>query len=184
MTVLVSFLFFPLIKFQSQNVGAIDIKGFEVDVIGQSKLFGADMNILCGYTYINPKYQDFNSTIQSGITAPIGSDEKENVLKYRSKHNFKIDIETIFKNWSAGLAINYTSEVVTMDALLSNLAQIGLYREANPGGYIKMDARVSYTYDLLKLSLIADNFLNEEYTIRPGLMEAPRNISVRLDVKL
>lgn len=170
--------------FRSENVGAIDIKGFEVNLIGRSTIGRTELNILSGYTFINPRYEEFTEEIQSGITAPVGSNEKENFLKYRSRHNFKLDVEAFYAKFGLGLSTIYASEVLTMDALLANLAQIELYREANPGGYLKTDLRTSYRFKAFKLSLVAENIFNEEYTIRPGLLEAPRNISVRLDVEL
>ncbi len=171
--------------FQSVNVGSTDIKGFELSLLGQSTIFNIPVNLIAGYTMVNPKYQEFveGSPVYNSITAPIGESEKRNFLKYRSKHNFKIDIETFIGQFSIGLSGNYASEVVTMDALLSNFSQIGLYREANPGGYFKFDARLGFTKGNFKLSLHGVNLLNKEYTVRPGLLEPPRNISMRLDVE-
>ena len=171
--------------FQSVNVGSTDIKGYEVSLIGQSRIGGVPINLLCGYTRVSPRYEEFveGSLIYNSITAPVGQEEKINFLKYRSRHNLKADIEAFAGPFSFGLAGIYTSEVVTMDALLSNFAQIGIYREAKPGGYFKLDTRMAYRYDIVKISLLIENLLNEEYTIRPGLLEPPRNISLRLDVE-
>ena len=169
--------------FQSQNVGGTDIKGFEIELMGRSKLFSIPINIIAGYTYIDPRYVDFenNALVFNSISTPIGSDTKENVLKYRNKHNFKIDVETIIDGFSMGLALNYTSETVTIDQLLGNIAQIRLYRDVNPGGYLRFDGRMAYKFKAFKLSVLMSNILNEEYTNRPGLLEAPRNLAMRLD---
>lgn len=172
--------------FQSQNVGATDIKGFEVDWVGRSKLWGVPINILAGYTYLDPKYSDFenNEAVLNSISIPVGEDEKRNVLKYRNQHNFKMDVEAIFGKLSAGVAYNYTSETVTIDQLLGNISQIRLYREANPGGFSKLDTRVAYNMNWFKCTLVVENLLNEEITLRPGLLEAPRAVSLRLDFNI
>ncbi len=172
--------------FQSQNVGETDIKGFEINWIGRSKLLGVPINILAGYTYINPKYKDFenNIPVYNSISIPVGSEEKQNILKYRNKHNFKIDLESYFGNFSAGVAYNYTSATETIDQLLGNIGQIRLYRKANPGGFNRMDARMAYDFGLIKCSLLVENVLNQEITLRPGLLEAPRNIGMRLDFNI
>ena len=169
--------------FQSKNVGETDIKGFEAEWVGRSMLFGVPLNILAGYTFLDPRYQDFenNEPVFNSISVPIGSTEKENVLKYRNRHNFKIDVEAFFGNFSGGLAYNYTSETVTIDQLLGNLGQIRLYRQANPGGFNRMDGRLAYNFGFFKCSLLVENILNEEITLRPGLLEAPRAVSMRLD---
>ncbi len=171
--------------FQSQNVGLTDIKGFEIELIGRSEIFGLPLNIMGGYTYINPIYRDFEENTQIRESLELNSKGVlENVLKYRSKHTFKMDVEIMKDNLNVGVAAIYASEVVTMDALLATFAQIREYRTANPGGFVKMDARVGYAFDFAKISLVANNFLNEEYTLRPGLLEAPRNLSLRLDFNL
>lgn len=169
--------------FQSQNVGETDIKGLELNWVGRSKLFDIPLNILAGYTYIDPRYRNFedNVAVQNSISVPIGEEEKRNVLKYRNQHNFKIDIEAFFGEFSTGFAYNYTSATVTIDQLLGNLGQIRLYRIANPGGFRKMDARMAYNFGWVKCSLLMENILNEELNFRPGLLEAPRNIAMRLD---
>jgi hypothetical protein len=48
-----------------------------------------------------------------------------------------------------------------------------------------MDIRASYSFlTYYKLSFLVKNATNVAYALRPALMEAPRNVSVRLDVKL
>ena len=172
--------------FKSQNVGETDIKGFEINWVGRSRFFGIPVNILAGYTYLDPRYKDFenNEAVLNSISVPVGKEEKENVLKYRNKNNFKIDIEAFVNKFSAGFSYNYTSPTVTIDQLLGNIGQIRLYRNANPDGFDKMDGRLAYNFGFVKCSVLMENILNEEITLRPGLFEAPRNISLRLDFNL
>ena len=171
--------------FQSQNVGQTDIRGVETSFAGRSRLFGIPLNVIIGYTYLVPTYRDFdtNEAIRTSISIPVGESELTNVLKYRTRHNFKIDIEGTFGHLNAGLAILHSSQTVTIDELLNNIGLIGFYRDANPNGYVKFDSRISYSFPKLKLSVVAENLLNHEYTLRPGLLEAPRNIGFRLEYK-
>jgi len=172
------------VGFQSQNVGDVDIKGFEINIIGRSKLGSVPINILSGYTFINPTYIDFenNEAVINSINMVDG--ELKNILKYRNKHNFKIDVEASLSKLSIGTAVNYTSSMETIDALLGLFGQISQYRDFNNDGFLKWDARISYQLKFAKLSLVGDNLLNTEYTLRPGLLEAPRNVSMRLDFTL
>ena len=172
--------------FQSQNIGKTDIKGYEINFAGRSTLFGIPLNIITGYTYINPTYRDFdnNDAIRNSISTPVGETELTNILKYRTRHNLKLDIEATFGHLNVGLAFIHSSETETIDELLNNIGLIGFYRAANPGGFIKLDSRVAFSFNKLKVSLLAENLLNQEYTLRPGLLEAPRNIGLRLDYKI
>jgi iron complex outermembrane receptor protein len=172
--------------FQSQNIGKTDIKGYEVNFAGRSTLGGIPINIIAGYTYIDPVYRDFdtNEAIRNSISTPVGETELQNILKYRTKHNFKVDLEAKFNNLNIGVAVIHSSETETIDELLNNIGLIGFYRAANPGGFIKLDSRASYSFKKLKVSLLAENILNQEYTLRPGLLEAPRNIGLRFDYNI
>jgi len=163
------------VGFQAQNIGDTDIKGFEIFVGGNSELFSIPLTVTGGYTYIDPTYDDFNETIQQS------SSSSENILKYRSKHNFKIDLEGSFKNFGLGAAFNATSHMLAIDALLSSFATIGDYRSFDNDGYRTLDLRTSYSHAHFKLSFLLQNALNEQYTVRPGVLEAPRNFGVRLE---
>ena len=165
--------------FLSINVGNTDIKGIEFNIGGQSELKGIPITLIAGYTHLNPKYEDFTPAIDSS------SSEDYNILKYRTKHNWKIDIQAEFlENLSFGFSVNRTSHMEAIDAILENFAFIREYRNVNDNGYYKFDSRLAYEFDFVKLSLIANNLFNEEYTQRAGLLEAPRNFALRLDLFL
>jgi hypothetical protein len=57
-------------------------------------------------------------------------------------------------------------------------------REDVQRGTFILNARVSYKYKFAKISVLGNNLLNNEYWLRPGRLEAPRNIAVRLDFNI
>ena len=166
--------------FQSQNIGDTRITGMEVSVFGQAKAGSIPINIYGGYTYMNPKYKNFNEQIQNA------SSVDENILKYRTRHNYKMDIEGFYQEISLGFSVQGSSHMVAIDDALRLLpgAGIGGYRSVNDNGFRVMDVRTSYQIQNLKISVIARNILNSEYTLRPALLEAPRNFSLRIDYNL
>ena len=165
------------VGFQSQNIGNTVIRGIEVSTYGRAKLLGIPINIFGGYTYIDPYYSNFTEAIKGA------SSVDDNVLKYRSKHNFKMDVEAVHNRMNLGFSVQRTSHMIAIDAALGLLPGAGIeqYRSVNNQGFYVYDARVGYTIKNWKVSLLGQNLLNKEYTLRPALMEAPRNISVRLD---
>ncbi len=169
-----------IIGFQSQNIGNTKIRGFEFSTYGRIFVSNIPVNIYGGYTYMDPKYTEFTEQLQ------LASSVDENILKYRSKHNYKLDVEAVSDRWSIGGAVQHTSHMVAIDAALALLpgANISSYRNANNTGYFRLDGRVSYSLSDLKISLLMNNVLNAEYTVRPALLEAPRNVSVRLDYRI
>lgn len=173
--------------FTSKNVGNTKINGFELSMFGSYDINEVKISGFGGYTYIDPKYTNFedNDSLKNSLSADV------NVLKYRSKHNAKMDIQADYKNFSLGVSYIKSSHVVNIDAVLegrgfefaqnSDILGIKAYRETNNTGWKRWDIRTSYKLRGLKFSFIVSNLLNEEYTVRPAILEAPRNYSFRLD---
>lgn len=177
--------------FRSENVGDTQIKGLEISIAGRGKLFGLPTTLLTGYNYIDPKFKLFDTTpIEFGVTPTEGqknatnSSVDYNILKYRYKHSLKFDIETQIKKFTIGLAAIYNSEMEAVDTIFEFIVP-GLqgFRETH-GAYDTYSARIAYQLtEKAKLSLIMNNILNEEYSVRPGLLEAPRNFTIKADYK-
>ncbi|MCH2044109.1 MAG: TonB-dependent receptor [Saprospiraceae bacterium] len=193
--------------FQSVNIGNTRIMGAELEVMGTGTIGnmatnqGVRLNLLAGYTFIDPKFQDFDSTQQA-----LSSSDK-NILKFRNRHMVKFDLEGFFlKNrLSFGVSLQYNSAMEAVDAVFEDLFfadpvlnydffGIGSYRSRfNRGEAVNLGARIAYRHAFkdeyekeklaLKLSLVGNNLLNQEYAVRPGLMGRPMNFTVRLDVE-
>ena len=73
----------------------------------------------------------------------------------------------------------------TLDKIEIFLAGIESYRDANNDGEFILDTNVGYyiTEDS-SLDIIVSNVLNNEYSLRPGIPEAPRNYAIRYSLKI
>jgi outer membrane receptor protein involved in Fe transport len=175
-----AFTFLPDIGFgfQSQNIGNTRISGIDLNVTGAGKIGSWEAAVLAGYTYVDPRYRTFTEVDS------ISSSAKRNILKYRFQHTAKIDLETGKNKWRVAASARYYSFMENIDAILEELVVPGLkeYREENNKGFTILDIRASYQITKkLKTSFLINNILNLEYSMRPGLLEAPRNFSLRLD---
>ncbi|MEZ4986985.1 MAG: hypothetical protein R2795_18430 [Saprospiraceae bacterium] len=105
------------------------------------------------------------------------------MLKYRFRSTFKFDGEVTLGKWRIGAESFYNSKLEALDALfLLIIPGLNQWRIDNPGGNWVHNVRLAFTpNEHLKATFIMGNILNEEYTIRPALLEAPRNITLRLD---
>jgi len=179
--------------FRSVNIGATETPGLEVSVGGSGRIGAFKTSLITGYTYIDPRFLEFDSTpIQPGAAQTVGqinynnsSYKDEPVLKYRPRHTFKLDLETEWKGLSLGLETFYASNMEAIDAAF-NLIITGLldYRNQNNKGYTVHNARMAYRFsDAFRISVLMGNVLNEEYSVRPGLLEGPRNLTARVDLK-
>ena len=180
--------------FQSQNVGGTKIYGAELTVAGRGKLLGMPSNLLTGFTWIEPQFTEFdttplgpNETPTEGQKNAINSSVDYNVLKYRNRRTFKFDWESAREKWSFGVAVLAASQMENIDKIFEFLVVPGLkdYRAENGSDYINVGCRVGYKIqEKTKISFLLDNLFNAEYTVRPGLIEAPRNFTVRVDCGL
>ncbi len=179
--------------FRSVNIGGTRIQGYEVTIAGRGNFFGLPTNILTGYTYIDPKFDEFDPNFEGtpdpnnqGQINANNSSSDDNILKYRSRHMFKLDIETQIKKFSVGLESFYASDMIAIDAIF-NLIVPGLqgFREANNKGYNIYNFRAAYRFSRkFKLSVLFNNAFNIQYSVRPGIMDAPRSIGARFDMNL
>lgn len=169
--------------FQSQNIGNTQIYGLDLSVSGKMDMGEVSVFAFGGYTFLNPTYRDFDTAF--GIRNSLSDSDSTNVLKYRTKHLFKMDAEATYKNnFSLGMALLGASHMINIDKLLEDgIPDTKEYRDVNNKGYAILNIRTSYKWKNTKFSLLVDNVMNSEYTVRPAELQPPRNISVRLDQK-
>ncbi|MCW5920908.1 MAG: TonB-dependent receptor [Saprospiraceae bacterium] len=180
-------------SFESQNTGDTRITGGEISVVGQGQIGKGTLFIITGFTGINPKYKEFNDSLQLNV---YRTSDTTNVLKYRYDNSFKFDAQYDIKRFSFGGSVQYNSFMRSIDAIfeakLFNLelntpeefVAVRNFRKTHKG-FTVVDVRASYKLtDSLKLSVLCNNLLNEEYAVRPALLEGPRNYTLRLDWKI
>ncbi|MEM7105547.1 MAG: TonB-dependent receptor [Bacteroidota bacterium] len=174
--------------FGAKNVGNTRIRGVELGVTGEADLGALDVSMNVGYTYVDPKYKDYHPDT-------VRSSADYNVLKYRFRHTAKMNVELRYKKWSAGLGGQYYSFMEAIDEFfineqlltVANLEDLGIaeYRDLHDSGNFIVDAWLSYEpVQQLNLSLIGRNIFNSEYSMRPGILEAPANLSMRLSYRI
>lgn len=173
--------------FKPLNIGNTRISGFEIGVIGQLKILDVPINIFGGYTYINPIYKNFetNEEIRNSVS------ENQNILKYRAKHQLKMDAEAKIWKFKWGVSLQRVSHTINIDKAFElvpvinfDLFGIGAYRDLNNKGYYLLDSRLGIDIHKFTVTLLANNILNQEYSLRPALVEAPRSLGLRVDYKI
>ncbi len=186
--------------FSSKNVGNTVINGTELSIVGQVDKDKTKFptTFLIGYNYINPKFQEFEDIDESqyAINQPLEdiltpgqlndffSTSDENILKYRSRHTVKFDIETRFKMISLGVSCNGGSSIEAIDTALGLVQGVAQYHVENREGYWTFDARFAYHInDQVKASIVLKNATNREYSLRPGQLEPPASFALRVDAK-
>jgi iron complex outermembrane receptor protein len=161
--------------FQVKNVGNTRIMGGEISVMGQGKIGKVSLDIVAGYNYLDPRYKNFNDTIDRQPIIATTSDSI-NILKYRSRHSAKLDVQANYKGFGAGVTFQYMSFMENIDNYLDNqntFPSIRAFRDradVQAGTFI-LNARLSYKYKFVKLSVLGNNLLNYEYWLRPGRLD-------------
>ncbi len=185
---------FPTVgaSFESQNTGDTRITGGEISLTGQGQIGKGTLYLLTGYTGISPKYKFFNDSLR----LVYGTSDTNNVLKYRFNDIFKFDGQYDIGRFSFGGSVQYNSFMRAIDAIFE--AKLGSFELNSPKefvavrdfrkthkGFTVVDVRASIKLtQALKVSVLCGNLLNEEYSVRPALLEGPRNYTLRLDWKI
>ena len=175
---MMEFIFTGFVEgFQSQNTGDTRIQGIDISVGAQGTIGEVEINGIGGITLLDPRYQLF--TFEDSLRSSVNY----NILKYRNKRNIKFDLEGKYQNFTLGFAYHHSSHMEAIDGIFEIFIN-GLkdYRQQNMNGFHKVDARIAYSYRNMRFSLLGQNLLNQAYTLRPALMEAPRNLSFRFDI--
>lgn len=182
--------------FRSENLGKADIKGIDVGVNGTGKIGGINITIMSGYTYMNPIKPDYDSLVDTLGLPGL------NVLKYRSRHLFKNDIQFDIGKFSFGYSTRFQSKIENIDnrfvrplfdelgngfdsdgapTILPGLKQNFDQFQKNVWVH---DLRVSLQITpAIRISYIVNNFTNVEYQARPGDMRPPTLHMVQLSIK-
>jgi iron complex outermembrane receptor protein len=183
-------------RFRSENSGDTRITGYEISVLGQGKIGPGTLSLLTGFTSINPRYKVFD---KNNPELNYGSSDTTNVLKYRFNQTFKCDAEYSVGRFSAGVSVQYNSFMKAIDELFEakikgfqlpdflapkEFVAVREFRKNRKGASV-VDLRASFKINNhLKISALCGNLLNEEYSIRPALLEGPRNYTLRMDWKM
>lgn len=189
------------ILFRSDNVGNTRIWGMEVTLGGTGKIGKFPANLMFGYNYVIPKFIRWNDGTEEGTANTEGSSSTYNVLKYRFRHTVTGDFSIKFNRFEIGTSARYFSFMENVDNLFQLiLPGILEYRQSRlrdktmdlteatgprdfKGDFI-LDARAAYYFgskEQGKISFIVKNLTNREYALRPGLIEAPLNYTMRVD---
>lgn len=179
--------------FQAQNITKARIYGLDASINGTGKIMQFPVTFMAGYTYTNPVNMAAPDSIR-------GTDAE--ILKYRSKHIAKGDVEIGFRKISLGFSYMYFSKIINIDEAFEDEVIIRLgnasipsgtfilpgmkeYRKNHNGPEHVFDARVSMNFGSgSRLSFIVKNMFNKEYMFRPGDVQAPRNYSFQYTLKL
>lgn len=183
--------------FSAENAETARIIGAEVSFNSQGTIGDVKLTSLLGYTYMIPETQNTDSAYVETFSTyeydpATQTATYDPTLKYRFNHLVKADIEAEWKGISLGISCRYNSLMKNIDAIFEDELIDGLYilpgleqyREVNDKGNLVFDARVGYSFKKhYRIGFIVNNFLNEEYSSRPGDVQAPRNFILQLQMK-
>lgn len=163
--------------FMAVNLEQARVYGFEMELLLSSQHGPLQTSLSGGYTFMYPVEVNRMTGKNTGT-----------YLKYRRKHSAIINLENTFKKFSLNLNLYLKSKTLNIDDVFLNtpvLPGFNDYWARHNTGYSTLD--ISTAYELgnkFTLSLALKNAFNTEYMGRPGDIQPPRNISLRLSGKL
>lgn len=185
----------PVPGFKNLNRERSRIAGFEVSGNGEWLINdNQSFRFFGGYTFYYPGDLEGDTTqrnvgvyIRNAFQAFTNPDSLliTKMLTYRMNHSVRIDLEYQIGRFKIGTTGTYNSFLNNIDPVFNAFIP-GLYeyRRVNNKGKLIVDAR--FIYDLKhnnSLGIIMRNMFNTEYSIRPGIMEAPASITFQYSHK-
>ncbi len=179
------------IGFKSINLPEVRIAGYELGLTGNGEIGNIPIRTFAGYTYtypVNLRVDTALNEVNNYLDAALGNystqdpETQGSVLKYRFRHTASADIEADIRKLTAGFAVRHYSVMENVDTIFGILEGFTDFRERHNGPKQIYDARIAYSFSdsPLRVSFIVKNFLNEEYALRPGLLNSPRNFTLQL----
>ena len=197
------------IGFKSVNLSRGRIAGLEVSSYFNGQIGPIPYRFWGGYTYTYPgdldSIQSKNMNYFVNLVKGFGDVEnnkelQQTILKYRSLHTARLDLEFPFKFVTVGGAAIFNGYMWQIDDILLSEGDIGEliytlnggelipgyreFRETSKGGDWVYDARISVDLGKhIRLGFIVNNVANREYAIRPGRMNAMRTYNLKCQLK-
>lgn len=172
--------------FKSQNISQARVAGYELSLFGQGNIGPIPVRLMGGYTFnypadigVDTTQQNVNIYLQNlfqSITEVDSLIETESILKYRLRNVVRFDLEFDIGRFTLGGSINYNSFMERIDDVFDIIPGVTQFRELNNEGVTLFDARIACKItDKSTINFIAKNIENFEYSLRPGMLEAPRS---------
>ncbi|MCF8276139.1 MAG: TonB-dependent receptor [Flavobacteriales bacterium] len=186
----------PILGFKPFNVSKARVAGVEFGLQGEGKLGSIPVRAYLGYTFNYPADLQTDTTQQnvevylqnffSSIRHSDSLTATSSILKYRITNVFKADVEMDLWKFTVGYTVAYNSYMNRIDSEFETfLPGFTEYRALNKKGVWAMDARLLFRISKRSTAgFIVKNFLNEFYSLRPGIMEAPRSFTLQYTLKI
>jgi outer membrane receptor protein involved in Fe transport len=164
--------------------------GFMAFNVEHSRVYGGELEF--SFTRTAGRFQN---TLSGGYVFlyPLETDQgsggnKSEYLKYRRMHSFKMNLGSLYKNFTGGLYVDISSRLLNIDDVFLHsdtreriLPGFYDYWNSSSGGHITADPYIGYSLsEKLNISFAVKNILNTEYMGRPGDVMPHRNFSLRL----
>ena len=187
------------IGFKFFNTGPARIYGIDGTVAGEGNLTkNLNLTVMVGYTYTIPQSTDphyvFYETKKGGYTYINSSnDTTDYILKYRVQSLLKADLQICFERISGGFGARYYGFMNNIDKFFYDYlggqmfgvdTGIKEYRDEHNTGTMIYDLRASYDIRHFKFSVLVNNFLNTEFSLRPLTMEPVRLTQIQVVYKI
>lgn len=181
--------------FKPHNVSRARVAGIELGIQGDGRIGPIPVRLYMGYTFNYPAdLQDdttqlnVNVYMQNLFTSISNPDSlsSQSILKYRIANVFKADLEFDLWKFTVGVSGEYNSFMDRIDAEFETLLPgISDYRELNDKGIWRVEGRVYYRISKQhSVGIVGRNLTNEFFSLRPGIMEAPRNFMIQYKMNI
>jgi iron complex outermembrane receptor protein len=180
--------------FKAVNVSEARILGIETSLYSEGQINEhMPLNILMGYTYLYPgdlsqengdPSQGNAGVFLSRFFQAFANPSQEvidGMLAYRNRHILKVDVQSGYKQFNYGFALNYYAFMDRVDQVFEDfIPGVADYRADHSKGDVVLDLRAGYRFrELVTLDLVLGNVFNMDYAIRLAKPNSPRSLTIQ-----
>lgn len=185
------------IGFKALNVGPARVDGVELSFTGEASALGGKWSFLAGGMFSRPVTLDPDFVAGYNIyNEPVtfrnsSSDTSSHVLKYRSRNQFRADVQYARGRWTAGVSYRFNSGIENIDLAFISVPlnlfiqdiEKGLTQSS--GGMHYTDIRIHYQIkNQWKTGFVINNLFNRIYMLRPADLQPPRSVQLTLSYEI
>lgn len=183
--------------FKAINIGNARVDGVELSFMGEGNFLNGSFAFFGGAMLNKPVSLEPDKNLDDNVfNEPItyrssSSNTQENLLKYRSRKQLRLDLEYRKARWMLGFSQRYNSSFENIDLAFVSIP-LNLFIQDIEKGKVETgkhqfytDVRFEYRFSKqLSASVLVNNLFNEIYMLRPADLQAPRFTQLLIRYKI
>jgi outer membrane receptor for ferrienterochelin and colicins len=182
--------------FKAINIGRARVDGVELSLMGDRRMSSGKISFLAGIMLSRPVSLESDKLLATNVFGDSityvnsSNNTAENLLKYRSARQARMDVQYETTRWMLGISYRYNSAFENIDLAFVSLPLNAFISDIEEGiemsqnGLHYVDVRLGYNFTKqVAGKFLINNLFNEIYMLRPADLRPPRSFQLVLSYR-